>query len=78
MATELFPDGQEPEDLEAVIWRFMKLAKFRDLIGTSELYFRRADLFPDGRAPLVVCNPPWLPGRPSSPLVHAIYDEDNV
>lgn len=35
----------------------------------------RADLFPDGRAPLVVCNPPWLPARPSSPLEHAIYDE---
>lgn len=34
----------------------------------------RADLFPEGRAPLVVCNPPWLPGRPSSPLEHAIYD----
>jgi SAM-dependent methyltransferase len=36
----------------------------------------RADLFPDGRAPLVVCNPPWLPARPSAPLERAIYDED--
>jgi len=36
----------------------------------------RADLFPPGRAPLVVCNPPWLPGRPSAPLERAIYDED--
>jgi SAM-dependent methyltransferase len=35
----------------------------------------QADLFPEGRAPLVVCNPPWLPGRPSSSLEHAIYDE---
>jgi methylase of polypeptide subunit release factors len=34
----------------------------------------RADLFPEGRAPLVVCNPPWLPARPSSPLEHGIYD----
>jgi SAM-dependent methyltransferase len=34
-----------------------------------------ADLFPAGRAPLVVCNPPWLPGRPSSALDAAIYDE---
>ena len=34
-----------------------------------------ADLFPPGTAPLVVCNPPWVPGRPSSPLEHAIYDE---
>ncbi|GAA4340382.1 class I SAM-dependent methyltransferase [Pigmentiphaga soli] len=35
-----------------------------------------ADLFPPGRAPLVVCNPPWLPARPSSPLEHAVYDAD--
>lgn len=34
-----------------------------------------ADLFPPGRAPLVVCNPPWLPARPSSPIEHAVYDE---
>jgi hypothetical protein len=43
----MFPDGAEPTDLEAVIWRFMDLRKFRDLITTSELYFRRADLFDD-------------------------------
>lgn len=36
----------------------------------------QADLFPEGRAPLVVCNPPWIPARPSSPLEHAIYDAD--
>lgn len=33
-----------------------------------------ADLFPPGRAPLIVCNPPWLPARANSPLEHAIYD----
>lgn len=36
-----------------------------------------ADLFPPGRAPLVVCNPPWLPARPASPLEHAVYDPDS-
>jgi len=36
-----------------------------------------ADLFPPGRAPLVVCNPPWLPARPSAPIERAIYDEDS-
>ncbi|MES2879425.1 MAG: class I SAM-dependent methyltransferase [Pseudomonadota bacterium] len=35
----------------------------------------QADLFPPGRASLVVCNPPWLPARPSSPLEHSVYDE---
>ncbi|MFD7659598.1 50S ribosomal protein L11 methyltransferase [Actinosynnema sp. NPDC059797] len=34
----------------------------------------RADLFPAGRADLVVCNPPWLPAVPASPLDAAIYD----
>jgi tRNA1(Val) A37 N6-methylase TrmN6 len=34
-----------------------------------------ADLFPPGRAPLIVCNPPWLPARPSAPVERAIYDE---
>ncbi len=34
-----------------------------------------ADLFPDqGRVALAVCNPPWVPAKPSSPLEHAIYD----
>ena len=35
----------------------------------------QCDLFPEGRAPLVVCNPPWVPARPSSPIEHAVYDE---
>lgn len=34
----------------------------------------QADLFPEGRAGLIVCNPPWVPAKPSSPLEHAIYD----
>lgn len=37
----------------------------------------QADLFPPGRAPLVVCNPPWLPARASAPVERAIYDEDS-
>ncbi|WCM92147.1 class I SAM-dependent methyltransferase [Acidovorax sp. NCPPB 2350] len=37
----------------------------------------RADLFPEGRAPLVVCNPPWVPARATSPIEHAVYDEDS-
>lgn len=37
----------------------------------------QSDLYPPGRAPLVVCNPPWLPGRPSSVLEQAVYDPDS-
>ncbi|TFY97005.1 class I SAM-dependent methyltransferase [Ramlibacter rhizophilus] len=39
-----------------------------------------ADLFPppaDARAPLVVCNPPWLPAKPVSALDEAVYDPDS-
>jgi SAM-dependent methyltransferase len=36
-----------------------------------------ADLLPEGRAALVLCNPPWVPARPSSPLEHGIYDPDS-
>ena len=40
-----------------------------------------ADLFPSvaahGLATLVVCNPPWLPARPSSRVEHAVYDPDS-
>ena len=57
------------------------LACARENIARLELQERvdvvEADLFPPGRAPLVVCNPPWVPARPSSPLEHAIYDEDS-
>ena len=35
-----------------------------------------ADLFPEGRAGLVVCNPPWVPARPSSPIERGIYDPE--
>lgn len=37
----------------------------------------RADLFPQGKAPLIVCNPPWIPARPSASIEHAIYDPDS-
>lgn len=32
------------------------------------------DIFPPGRASLVVCNPPWIPTKPTSGIEHAIYD----
>lgn len=38
---------------------------------------QQADLFPAGRASLIVCNPPWLPGRARTSLEHAVYDPDS-
>jgi len=37
----------------------------------------QADLFPAGKAPLIVCNPPWIPARPGTPIEHAIFDPDS-
>jgi methylase of polypeptide subunit release factors len=37
----------------------------------------KTDLFPEGRAPLIVCNPPWIPARPSSAIEYAIYDPNS-
>jgi hypothetical protein len=45
MPVQMFPDGLEPTDPSAVIWRLMSLEKFTDLISSSALYFRRADKF---------------------------------
>lgn len=37
-----------------------------------------ADLYPAGRADLVVCNPPWLPAKAGSSLDRAVYDPDGA
>jgi tRNA1(Val) A37 N6-methylase TrmN6 len=37
----------------------------------------QTDLFPAGRAPLIVCNPPWIPARPSASIEYAIFDPDS-
>jgi methylase of polypeptide subunit release factors len=50
---------------------------FERLGLAAQLTVQQADLYPTGRAALVVCNPPWLPARPSSPLERAVYDPDS-
>ncbi|RDI55422.1 methyltransferase [Nocardia mexicana] len=46
-----------------------------DRLGLSDrVEVRRGDLFPDLRADLIVCNPPWLPGTAASSLDHGVYD----
>ena len=44
---------------------------------SSQIEIQKTDLFPEGKAALIVCNPPWLPARPSSPLEHAVYDPES-
>lgn len=38
---------------------------------------RQADLFGGVQADLVLCNPPWLPAKPSSAIEGALYDENS-
>jgi methylase of polypeptide subunit release factors len=35
---------------------------------------QQADMFPEGRAPLVVCNPPWVPTPANAAIERAVYD----
>ncbi len=46
-------------------------------LGFPQVEVREANLFPEGKAHIIVCNPPWLPARPGSPVEHAVYDEDS-
>ena len=47
MPLETYVGQLEPENQDAVIWRFLNMKKFRDLMTTAELYFCRADRFAD-------------------------------
>jgi len=55
MPVQLFTDGIEPAGQDAPVWRFLDMERFKDLFTTSELYFNRADRFPqddqEGLAP---------------------------
>src|SRR5574343_42837 len=46
---------------------------------TAQVTLVAADLFPTDQplADLIVCNPPWLPAHPTSPVEAAVYDPDS-
>lgn len=48
-------------------------------LGLSDkVQLLEADLFPEGQAALIVCNPPWVPARAVTTLEHAVYDENSA
>jgi tRNA1(Val) A37 N6-methylase TrmN6 len=48
------------------------------LLGLSDrVQVQSVDLYPEGRAQLIVCNPPWIPARPGTSLDQAVYDPDS-
>ena len=50
-------------------------ANIKQLGLQAQVEIIQADLFPAGRADLLVCNPPWLPAKASTSLDRAVYDE---
>lgn len=40
----------------------------------KQVEIQETDMFPDMRADLIVCNPPWLPAKPTSAIESALYD----
>ncbi len=46
---------------------------------TDQAQVEAADLFPKSaqKADLIICNPPWLPATPTSPVEAAVYDPDS-
>ncbi len=43
----------------------------------KQVKLMQTNLFPEGTAPLIICNPPWVPARPSSPIEYAVYDPES-
>ncbi|MFD7365308.1 methyltransferase [Nocardiopsis alba] len=65
VATDINPRALECARENA---RRLDLSERVDVVGPT--------LFPEGRADLIVCNPPWLPARPTSALERGVYDPD--
>jgi methylase of polypeptide subunit release factors len=47
---------------------------FERLGMTSRIDLAAGGLYPEGKASLVVCNPPWLPAKAGTSLEAAVYD----
>ncbi|MFZ6817264.1 methyltransferase [Undibacterium sp. Ji22W] len=68
---KIIATDQDPRALACAKENLQKL----DVADQVELL--KVDLFPEGRAPLVICNPPWIPARPNAAIEYAIYDPDS-
>jgi SAM-dependent methyltransferase len=69
--TRVVATDQDPRALACARENLLRLGMSR------QVEVLQADLFPPGRASLIVCNPPWVPARPSSPLECAVFDPDS-
>lgn len=53
-------------------------ANVQQLGMAQYIKLQQADLFPEGKADLIVCNPPWIPAKANAPIEHAIYDPNSA
>ena len=44
----------------------------------EQVQLQQIDLFPEGQAGLIVCNPPWVPARAVTTLEQAVYDDNSA
>lgn len=45
---------------------------------TDRFTVEERELFPEGRADLIVCNPPWVPEPPKNRVDRAVFDDDGA
>ncbi len=45
---------------------------------SHQIHILQQDYFPDGQADLMICNPPWLPAKPTSAVETALYDPQHT
>jgi methylase of polypeptide subunit release factors len=50
---------------------------FERLGLAEQVQLQAVDLFPQGLAELIVCNPPWIPAKATSLIEQAVYDPDS-
>lgn len=68
---KIIATDQDPRALSCAADNLQRLAL------SAQVDLIKTDLFPEGRAPLIVCNPPWIPARPNAAIEHAIYDPES-
>lgn len=65
----IFATDQDPRAVACARENLARLEVSQVEVVQADLYWKDVP-----RANLIVCNPPWLPARPSSPIEHAVYD----
>lgn len=70
---EVIATDLNPRALDCADDNFERLQIEQVQLQQIDLYPKQAPL-----ANLIVCNPPWLPAKPSSPLEYAVYDANSA